>query len=214
MNSKKSKQFNPVKEDRDGVKALRMIWSTEVINAALKGLNEGRKLIYNPFYENKTKRLKGDLVFERTDEEISEWKKCKKDILYFAEKYCKLMTPKGIKNITLRDYQKEYLQHLEKNRLSIFASCRQSGKCLMMSTTVNIKFDEKNLKLLGGTLKNRWDKLYYIKEQDVYEIPLFELYNLYDSSLKWRVKYLLYKLLYKLNYGKKENSTRGSVAEN
>jgi hypothetical protein len=81
-------------------------------------------LVANPFYENNTKLLKGDLVFERTKEEIKEWKKCAGDIHYFTEKYCKLMTPEGIKNIKLRDYQKNYLQHLVDNRLSIFLACR------------------------------------------------------------------------------------------
>jgi hypothetical protein len=71
---------------------------------AIKGLEQGRKLVANPFYENNTKLLKGDLVFERTKKEIEEWKKCASDIHYFTEKYCKLMTPEGIKNIKLRDY--------------------------------------------------------------------------------------------------------------
>ena len=62
-------KFNPVKEEIDGKRAHRVIWSTESINLALTGLEQGRKLIANPFYENNTKLLKGDLVFERTEEE-------------------------------------------------------------------------------------------------------------------------------------------------
>ena len=127
-NKPKIDTFNPVKEDKDGVIAKRMIWSTKSLEIALNGLIAGRKLIANPFYEKNTSLIKGDLVFDRTPDEIQEWLKCKNDILYFAEKYCKLMTPEGIGHIQLRDYQKEYLQHLEKNRLSIFLSCRQSGK--------------------------------------------------------------------------------------
>ena len=107
---KKNITFNPVKEDTDGVKARRMIWSSTVLDAALKGLEEGKKLIFNPFYEGNTRLLKGDLVFRRTEEEIDEWMRCKFDILYFVEKYCKLMTPEGIKHIQLRDYQKKYLK--------------------------------------------------------------------------------------------------------
>ena len=100
--------FNPVKEDTAGVQAKRAIWSTKAIDLAYEGLKQGRKLVANPFYENNTKLLKGDLVFQRTPEEIEEWKRCKNDILYFAEKYCKLMTPEGIRHISLRDYQKKY----------------------------------------------------------------------------------------------------------
>ena len=103
---KKKEVFNPIKEDESGKIAKRMIWSTESLNLAIKGLEEGKKLKANPFYENNTRLLKGDLVFERTEEEIEEWKKCRDDILYFAEKYCKLMTPEGIQHIHLRDYQK------------------------------------------------------------------------------------------------------------
>ena len=124
----KQDTFNPVKEDKDGIMAKRMIWSTKSLDLALNGLIAGRKLVANPFYEKNTSLLKGDLVFDRTQDEIQEWLKCKNDILYFAEKYCKLMTPEGIKHIVLRDYQKNYLRHLEKNRLSIYLSCRQSGK--------------------------------------------------------------------------------------
>ena len=116
--SKKGKSiFNPVKEEVDGVKAKRTVWTSKSIDMALKGLEQGRKLVANPFYENNTKILKGDLVFDRTEDEIEEWLRCKNDILYFAEKYCKLMTPEGIKHISLRDYQKHYLKHLEEKKI-------------------------------------------------------------------------------------------------
>lgn len=150
---KKKEVFNPVKEDESGKIAKRMIWSTESLNLAIKGLEEGKKLKANPFYENNTRLLKGDLVFERTEEEIEEWKKCKNDILYFAEKYCKLMTPEGIQHIHLRDYQKKYLRHLEKNRLSIYLACRQCSKttmsALFMLHYVCFNFD-KNALVLGN----------------------------------------------------------------
>ena len=84
---KKTKQdvFNPVKEDKDGVRAKRMVWSSNAINLAFEGLKQGRKLVANPFYENNTKLLKGDLVFDRTEDEIAEWLRCKNDIIYFVE---------------------------------------------------------------------------------------------------------------------------------
>lgn len=72
--------FNPIKEVTDGVRAKRTIWTTRSLNLAFKGLEQGRKLVANPFYENNIKLLKGDLVFQRTKEEIEEWKKCANDI--------------------------------------------------------------------------------------------------------------------------------------
>lgn len=189
--------FNPIKETVDGKKAHDMIWSSKVIEIALKGLEQGKKLIANPFYENNTKLLKGDLVFERTAEEVEEWIKCREDIIYFANKYCKLMTPEGIKNVEMRDYQKDYLRHLEKNRLSIFLSCRQSGKCLLMISKIKVKFLESFWNNISKKESKKIKK--YFLEDDVYELPMFELYNLYDKSFKWKIEYRLYKLLYRIS---------------
>ena len=185
--AKTKNTFNPIKEDKDGVRAKRVVWSTESLKLALKGMEQGRKLIANPFYENNTKILKGDLVFERTPEEIEEWKKCRDDIIYFAEKYCQLMTPQGIQHVHLRDYQKDYLRHLEKNRLSILLACRQAGKCVTLNEVVEIKTKEPIKKF----------KKYLIKDK-TYKLPLFELYNLFDRSFSWKIKYFLYKIIYKL----------------
>lgn len=120
--------FNPVKEEKDGARARRAIWTTNSIELALKGLREGKRLVANPFYEANTGILKADLTFQRTDYEISEWLKCSKDIIYFVETYCKLLTPQGIQHIKLRDYQKRYLKHVQANQLSIGLTPRQAGK--------------------------------------------------------------------------------------
>ena len=190
--------FNPVKEDTAGIQAKRAIWSSRSIDLALEGLKQGRKLVANPFYENNTKLLKGDLVFDRTHEEIQEWLRCKNDIIYFVEKYCKLMTPEGIKNVKLRDYQQNYLNHLMNHRLSIYLACRQCGKCLTFLQSVDIKLDNNFVKKhIGNKLKKYLDKNYYIIEKDCYQLPLFELYNLFDNSFKWKIQYVLYKFLYK-----------------
>lgn len=123
-----SARFNPIKEEKDGVTARRVIWSTQAIEIAIQGLKEGKKLVANPFYNGQIKLLKSDLTFKRTSEEIEEWKKCREDIIYFVERYCKIMTPQGIKKVTLRDYQYDYLRHLQDHQLSIFLACRQCGK--------------------------------------------------------------------------------------
>lgn len=190
--------FNPVKEDKDGVIAKRMIWSTESISSAIKGLEDGRKLVANPFYENNTKLLKGDLVFQRTEEEKEEWKRCATDIIYFVNKYCKLMTPQGIKNVTLRDYQERYLQHLMDNRLSIYLACRQCGKCVSFLTVAKVKIDFTQIFFIDNKLKDYLVYNYYSKKEDCFNLPLFELQNLYDKRFIWKLKYHLYKKLYQL----------------
>ena len=172
---KKAETFNPIKEDKDGVLAKRMIWSTAVIEVALKGLEEGKKLVYNPFYEGNTKLLKGDLVYKRTEFEINEWKKCKDDIVYFVETYCQIMTPEGIKKVKLRDYQVEYLKHLEKNRLSIMLSARQAGKtvtsALFMLHYLCFNTD-KNALVLGNKRKTAVEILDKAKKI-FFELPFF-----------------------------------------
>lgn len=195
---KKNEVFNPVKEDTSGVQARRMIWSSRSIELAIEGLKQGRKLIANPFYENNTKLLKGDLNYERTDEEIQEWLRCKNDIIYFVEKYCKLMTPEGIKHVKLRDYQRKYLKHLVDHRLSIYLACRQCGKCVLLTTNVKLKIDFNEYSNIDDKLKSDLIKNYYIKDEECFYIPLFEILNLYEKGFIWKIKYSLYKILYKL----------------
>lgn len=194
----KSDVFNPVKEDLSGVQAKRMIWSTKSLELAFEGLKQGRKLVANPFYENNTKLLKGDLVFDRSKEEIEEWLKCKNDIIYFVEKYCKLMTPEGIKHVKLRDYQQKYLKHLMDHRLSIYLACRQCGKCVSLTTKVKLKINMDAYCDIDDKIKNHIISNYCISNEDYFDIPLFEVLNLHEKGVLWRLKYQLYKILYKL----------------
>lgn len=167
--------FDPIKPEEEGKKARRVIWSSKSLELALNGIDSGRRLIANPFYDGNTHLLKADLVFERTDSEISEWKHCKEDIIYFASTYCKLMTPEGIQNIVLRDYQKEYLMHLIQHRLSIFLSCRQSGKtttsAIFMLHYLLFNIDKMAL-VLGNTGVTAREILSKLKQIFI-ELPFF-----------------------------------------
>jgi hypothetical protein len=133
MNKEFEYEYNPIKEQVNGKAADKVIWSTAVINKALEGIQSGQPLKASPFLNKNTKLLKPELVRKYTQEEIEDYKRCALDPLYFAEK-CFLMTPKGLQACKLRDYQKEYIKHLQNNRFSILLSCRQSGK----STTTAI----------------------------------------------------------------------------
>ena len=126
-------EYNPIKEQINGKAAEKVIWSTAVINKALEGIQQGQPLKASPFLNKNTKLLKPELVRRYTQEEIEDYKKCVLDPVYFASK-CYLMTPEGLKPCILRDYQIDYIRHLQHNRFSIFLSCRQSGK----STTTAI----------------------------------------------------------------------------
>ena len=133
MNKEFEFEFDPIKQQVNGKAADKVIWSTAVINKALEGIQSGQPLKASPFLNKNTKLLKPELVRKYTQEEIEDYKRCALDPLYFAEK-CFLMTPKGLQACKLRDYQKEYIKHLQNNRFSILLSCRQSGK----STTTAI----------------------------------------------------------------------------
>lgn len=174
--------FNPVKNDTENGKSSKVVWSTEALDTALEGLDQGFKLKANPFYDNNTKLLKADLLFERTPEELEHFKECMKDVLVFA-KECQLMTPQGIQHVKLRDYQEEYLKHLQNNRLSIFLSCRQSGKtttsAIFMLWYVLFNVD-KNALVLGNKYKTAKEILDKIKNI-FYYLP----YYLKPGIRKW-----------------------------
>lgn len=185
-------EFDPVKHDKSGQEAQKVIWSTKSLNAAVKALNEGLPLKANPFIGKNTKLLRADLVYKRTEEEIEDYIKCMQDPKYFATK-CHLMTPEGLQPCKLRDYQEDYLDHVKNNRFSIFLSCRQSGKTLNMLTNIVIKI-EKNNDVCQHIKKIDY---FYIKD-NIYQLPIFELINLFENSFIWKIKYRLYKLIYNL----------------
>lgn len=126
-------EYNPVKVQKDGSEAERVIWTTKALNIAVDAIKKGLPLKANPFCGKNVQLLKPDLVYKRTAEEIADYIKCKKDPIYFASK-CYLMTPEGLQPCVLRDYQIDYLNLLKDNNFTIFRSCRQSGK----STTTAI----------------------------------------------------------------------------
>ncbi len=195
-------EYNPIKEQVGNKAAERVIWTTSVIEKALEGIQQGQPLKASPFLNKNTKLLKPELVRKYTPEEIEDYKHCALDPLYFASK-CFLMTPEGLQACKLRDYQEDYIRHLQKNRFSIFLSCRQSGKCFSMMSTIKIKL-KNNSQSVNILEKNNY---FYIKEEDLYEIPFYEVYNLFcKQTWLWKCKYHLYKIIYKLNNGRNKGN--------
>jgi len=108
----------------------RVIWTSEKVEKALKAFDEGYDLKDSPFYEKKTVYRKGNLVYEYTDLEIAEIKRCAKDIIYFANTYCQVMTDDGYQKVVLRDYQEEILRNYKDHRFNILLASRQIGKTI------------------------------------------------------------------------------------
>jgi hypothetical protein len=82
---------------------------------------------------NKNIRPKG-LIYPYQQWEIEEIIKCSLDIIYFAEKYVKIVSlDSGLHLVKLRDYQKEFLLACVKNRKVISMQARQNGKGMVVA---------------------------------------------------------------------------------
>jgi hypothetical protein len=106
------------------------IWTSESVNDLLNKIEtQGADIskIKNPFFEKDPNLRRGRIAFQMTKDELIEFKKCRKDILYFANKYIHLMTDKGIRKITLYDYQEKMLVNYQNNSLNIVLGSRQIG---------------------------------------------------------------------------------------
>jgi hypothetical protein len=116
-----------------------IVFTTKMVENVTKSINDGVvvKRFQNPWFQNEIGVRRSGIVFNRTGEEVQEYIKCKLDIKYFAQKYCKIKTEDGtITHIELRDYQKEILDLFSKNRFSILCSSRQIGKTVNTAITI------------------------------------------------------------------------------
>jgi hypothetical protein len=68
---------------------------------------------------------------EWNQNEVTEYIKCMKDPIYFAETYAKIVSlDKGLVNFQLYPYQKEMFNLFNSTRFSVVLACRQSGKSI------------------------------------------------------------------------------------
>ena len=152
-----------LKEDKIG-----NFWSSAkveqlVYNAEENGIDY--KDVDNPFHENDPELRKGQILFEYTEWELEEMRKCAEDVVYFADRYCKVMTDDGIQKISLRDYQVQILDQYQTHRKNIFVSPRQSGKTITSSIFLlwYLLFNfEKNAMIManiGDTAAELMDKI-------------------------------------------------------
>lgn len=74
------------------------------------------------------------------DRRCKEIARCKRDIVYFAEKYFKIINlDKGLMTIKLYDKQKELLNFFKDEKRCIVCASRQSSKCCTGSTKITIR---------------------------------------------------------------------------
>jgi len=77
---------------------------------------------------------------EWTPEMMEELLKCSEDVIYFTEKYMKILVKgKGLQPIKLFPYQKDMIMGMKNNRFNIFATARQAGKCCGINTPIKLR---------------------------------------------------------------------------
>jgi len=114
------------------------IWTSDKINDILQKYNDGlveiKGMSNSPFFTGDIELRRGNILFEYTPYELNEIRKCREDILYFADTYCKLMTDNGYELIKTAPHQREVLLNYVNNKFTISMQSRQSFK----STTASI----------------------------------------------------------------------------
>lgn len=115
---------------------------------------------------------KTDIKYANTLTEYEPWQiqellKCKNDPIYFIKKYVKIQRPgKGIINFDMYDFQETIIKSFQKYRNTLLLLPRQSGKCGIGLTSINIcgkvncRFKRLLLKLLD---RNLYDQIYNSK---------------------------------------------------
>jgi hypothetical protein len=108
-------------------------------------------------YMNNPALPTAEAQFEWTPEMVSELKKCKENVLHFAENHFNIVNlDEGKQKIQLHSYQKKALRMIRDNRFSLFLFSRQSGKCLKMNTLCKIR-NKKTGEIQEFTIKQLFD---------------------------------------------------------
>lgn len=91
-------------------------------------------------YLNNPKIKRSGVPIEFTEEQITEYIKCKENINYFSENYIKVVhVDKGLIPLKLHSYQKDLVNLIDNNRFVCCRVGRQSGKCFFKDTNIVVK---------------------------------------------------------------------------
>lgn len=110
-----------------------MIYTSQKIQESLDSYAKGGPFP-KFFFRNVYGERKPGIVFNYSHEELTEYAKCANDVVYFASKYCKILTDDGVQQIHLRPYQVEMLHNYQQQRFYSILSSRQMG----ITTMINI----------------------------------------------------------------------------
>jgi len=171
MSEFKVKQFEDPKDNDSS----RIVWTAEKVQKAIESIEMGYQVAHAPFYEGDIAYRKGNTVYDYSKEEVAEIKRCAKDIVYFANKYCHAMTDEGVRKIILRPYQEEMLRQYQQNRWNVTLASRQIGKTICSGIFIAwyslFNFD-KNAMIMSN--KGATTKEILMKAKHIYEnLPFF-----------------------------------------
>lgn len=158
------------------------VFTSKLVEDVTNKINDGYivKRHQNPWFKGEVGVRRSGVAFKMTQEEIDEYIKCKVDIHYFANNYCKIKLEDGsVGQMRLRDYQRDILDLYTDNRFSILMASRQVGKCFELNTNVLCQVTSSD----GST-----------KE---FEVPFYKLLFKYkaNKTIYDYLKYPLYRLI-------------------
>ena len=84
-------------EKKEQEEERKVVFTSELVSETTTKINDGiiLKRFQNPWFQNEVGVRRSGLTFMMTDDEINEYIRCKLDIHYFAEKYCRIKTEDG-----------------------------------------------------------------------------------------------------------------------
>lgn len=153
---------------------------------------------------------RANILTHWTPDMIDEYKKCRDDIIYFAENYCVIThVDYGTIKVNLRQYQKDMIRLMFTDRRLVARLSRQLGKCSEKSTLIKVRnkktgiVEEVTIGEFHKRFNNQENKAYlsessFRKFIEVYDVSCYEIYT--DSG--WQdieetnktVEYEIYKL--------------------
>ena len=135
----------------DDATKLELVNADDVINNV--PINE------RDFYRGDKKLPKENAQFNFTPAMVKELKKCRDNIVHFAENHFTIVNlDRGKETIELYPAQKRVLKSLQNDRFVVLLSSRQAGKCLKDDTIVRIRnkktLESKNITV--GEFYKEW----------------------------------------------------------
>lgn len=120
-----------------------------------------------------------DSVYEWTPEMILALQRCQTDIKYFAENFFTItdLSEGKRKHIPLRKYQTKFLESMMNEKRLLLLTCRQSGKCLLSTSIVDLRFKPLNIKFkmkigtffklmkIKNKIKNFFSKIFFFNKR-------------------------------------------------